>query len=655
MKKRNISHWEKNQYTSALLLFVEALEEGTFHYSFESYRMPALNCHYLCYDIIQTANDIERKVLMDGNFTPLSEEFEQVIKEDIFIKSCINDKDTLLYAKDKNANYYDLSLCDLKTKINRYPEIATFIKDVCEAKNAYLKTLLNLIITNIFTMPYSYENSSLIYVTSRALISDLVNSGYSKEYLYNTIIDYFFNSQKPVKCNEDTVIGFFNCFTFDEHNYQVVFGINKKATHVLKKLNDIEVRKATICEKGLLNLQRADDSVAVFKIETIDPYTAFIHVSNYTNIILALHRINQHESRLFITPKAIVAKQKDDDTYENGKLIYSAINPIRKKGNLSDFHALFDDITLMNNIDMPISFYRAISLHNGAIESKDISNQLLNLWTIIEVLIDTKRDNEDKINTICSTLGAILNRCYIYSCIEQLLTDIRSCSDFDIDAFLSQVETQEQDIDNIEKFTLILSLEKYKDSLLKILSSVEDYPLLEYRIKMYSDHIFDSSKSIYEHLYKHGKRVKWHIMRIYRNRNMIVHNGDYMPYRDIIVENLHYYVDVLIDTLIEYYYTGLLNHASIYKNILSKEASHYALLGISMNKKSKSTTIQLTEENALQLIFNGYNGNMVKKSINRVINEKRKSNNGQLVPKSTNRVSLTSNDSPNSISNQSNI
>src|SRR5699024_599224 len=109
----------------------------------------------------------------------------------------------------------------------------------------------------------------------------------------------------------------------------------------------------------------ADDSVAVFKIETIDPYTAFIHVSNYTNIILALHRINQHESRLFITPKAIVAKQKDDDTYENGKLIYSAINPIRKKGNLSDFHALFDDITLMNNIDMPISFYRAISLHNG--------------------------------------------------------------------------------------------------------------------------------------------------------------------------------------------------------------------------------------------------------------------------------------------------
>ena len=38
MKNRDTSHWEKNQYTPALLLFAEALEEGTFHYSYESYK-----------------------------------------------------------------------------------------------------------------------------------------------------------------------------------------------------------------------------------------------------------------------------------------------------------------------------------------------------------------------------------------------------------------------------------------------------------------------------------------------------------------------------------------------------------------------------------------------------------------------------------------
>ena len=71
------------------MLFVEAFEEGTFNYSYESYRLPALNSHYLCYDVTRTARDIERKVLMDGNFIPVAEEFEQMLKEDVFVKSIL--------------------------------------------------------------------------------------------------------------------------------------------------------------------------------------------------------------------------------------------------------------------------------------------------------------------------------------------------------------------------------------------------------------------------------------------------------------------------------------------------------------------------------------------------------------------------------------
>lgn len=74
---------------------------------------------------------------------------------------------------------------------------------------------------------------------------------------------------------------------------------------------------------------------------------------------------------------------------------------------------------------------------------------------------------------------------------------------------------------------------------------------------------------------------------------MIVHSGSYMPYLSIIIENLHFYVDVLFDTLIEYYHLGLLKHTSIYKDILSKETSYYAKLGINIKstkqkKNSKS-------------------------------------------------------------------
>jgi len=545
MKKRSVSHWERNKYSDGLLLFAESLEEGTFHYSYESYKIPALNCHYLCYDVIQTAKDIERKILMDGNFIPLSEEFEQTLREDIFIKTSFDDKGTLLYIKDKNSNYYDLSASDLKAKINRYPEIATFIKDVCETGNTYLNTLMKLIVSNIFNDSYSYDNSANIYTLTRMLISDLVNSGYSKEYLYSTVINFFFNPQKPVVCSPDTIDDFFNHFTFKKYDYQIVFGINKKASFMFGKLNKITVRKPTNEEKRMLNLQRADDCVAIIELTSIDVNSAFIVAFAYINTILSLHRVNQHESNLFITPKAIVAKKKDDGNYDDGVLTQVSINPMKKKGNSPDLHALFDNITLMNNIDPPSAFYRAIALHNGAIESKDISNQLLNLWTIIEVLIDTKRDNEDRINTICTILGSVLNRCYMYTSIEQLLRDVKACATSDVGDILSQITIDGQELDATEQFALLLSLDKYRELLAELLLLVNEYPLLIYRIRLFSEHILRDSQSIYEYLHRHSKRIQWHIMRIYRNRNMIVHSGSYMPYRDIIVENLHFYVDVL--------------------------------------------------------------------------------------------------------------
>ena len=105
MINKNISHWRRNKYFEGLLLFAQALAEGTFYYSYESYKLPALNSHYLCYDIVHTASDIERKVLMDGNFIPLAEEFEQMLKEDLFIKNKVDNKGTILYSKDKNGDF----------------------------------------------------------------------------------------------------------------------------------------------------------------------------------------------------------------------------------------------------------------------------------------------------------------------------------------------------------------------------------------------------------------------------------------------------------------------------------------------------------------------------------------------------------------------
>lgn len=620
MKKHILTQWERNQYFNGLLLFAQTLEESTFHYSYDSYKLPALNSHFLCYDILYTVRDLENKVLMDGNFVPLSKEFEYAIQNDSFIKTVIDPQDTLLYAKNKNGKYQNLVQEDYKTKIKPYSEIAKYIISISETNNNYLTCLLEQINDNIFTDNFSQENSTAIYNLTRTLVTDLVNSGYSKEYIYATVLDVFFNSNVKVLCHPNTIADFFNRFTFEEKHYQILFGINKKGASIFERLENFTVRKATEEEKKSLNLQKSANCILT-EITALDAHSAFEEATRCLNTYISLHQINQHDSKIFFTQEALVSQQINK-VYDKSILIQTSINPIKKQGNTSNLHAIVDDIYLTKHVQLPSSFYRAIALHSGAINNTAIANQLLNLWTIVEILIETKRDNEDKINTICTILTAVLNRCYMYSNIAQLYKDIKTCTDNNVDSILTKVKSDIENLDMVEKLALLLAVDTYKNERDELINCLADYPLLIYRLNMFSQFIFKDSSSIYDYLQKHEKRIKWHIMRIYRNRNMIVHNGSSLPYRTIIVENLHYYVDVLLDTLIEYYCLGISDHSNIFKDILHKQNNHCRLLGISMEKNGKNSTVLLTKENALRLIFNGYSGNVIKKTITQILDDK---------------------------------
>lgn len=624
MKKREYFHWKKTKYFQGVLLFAQVIEECSFSYSFESYKAPALNCHYLCYDINYTARDIDAKVLMDGNFIPLAEEFEQMLNDDLFIGEIISDRGSILLTKNKKADYYDLSQETLAAKIKNYPELAQFIKDLCENQNNYAQKLLKIICDNIKEENLSQENKSAIYWASRMFVTELINYGYNKQYIYSCVEKMFFDPQKTVNCDISDIVNFFNCFLGNQETYRVVFGVNKKAALLFNQLKNFKVNTPTREEKALFNKYKKGDRVVSVEVGALDPFAAFETAVKHVERIISVHKINQHDSRLYVSNKGCVAQKNNNDEFEASIVIHAPQNLMKRKGNTSDIHAFIQDFVFLDSIEPPKSFFRAVALHNGAIESHDLSNQLLNLWTIVEVLISNKRDNEDRINTICNVLCSVLNRSYMYSCLEQLLHDINNCTDSEmVNDILSKIEPQGELLDSIEKFALLLSLQENATKLEEVLNILDDYPLLVYRIKFYSEEVFQTSKTIYDFLKRHEKRIRWHIMRIYRNRNMIVHNGSYLPYVDVIAENLHFYVDELLDLLLEYYHIGITDNTSIYKSIEIDEISYYRELGIQTNKsKVKQTEHAITRENALRMIFNGYKGKVVQKAINAAINDR---------------------------------
>lgn len=615
MKKEDYSHIEISPYRKNFILFIETLEEVLFYYSFESYKLPALNSHFLCLDMLQTKRNIDTKSISEGNFIPLSEEFEDTLERDIVLKTYIPEIDVLLKRRNKLGAIVDYRNSELKTKISKYTEAAAYICEVSRSNNIYLTTIYDLLIDNIFAEPSEYNNWNAIYLLTRTLATELVNGGYSAEYITEELKNVFLDREKVVQCEKQILIDFFNRFTFERKSYQVVFGINAETARILKYFKEINVKTPSNDIKKKLNLKHRGDCIVEVIVENVDKHQAANAAYGYINTIIGLHRISQHHKPIYIKPIAQVNEIDEKFVVISTKIIKMRNNILLRANNENQIQSYFFDEQLLNKIDPPETFFRAVSLHNNALDSKEPTNQLLDLWTAVETLIGFRSGDEDKINVVCDILTSILNRTYLYSHITQLHKDIMAVCGKNGEDTLSSIASEEQPVWKLAK---ILSVKDFQKDYDKLYHLCEEYPLLQYRMEYFSKKVFVNSESVYKELVRHKSKLRWHIMRIYRNRNMIVHSGEYMPYLNVILGNLHYYIDAMFDLLIEYYHLEIEHNHNIFYHVQKEEMQYWNCLGLD-DKGKKIVSREIDASNYAEIIFNNYEGNAIKNMVQQAI------------------------------------
>ena len=615
MKKEDYSHIEISPYRKNFILFIETLEEVLFYYSFESYKLPALNSHFLCLDMLQTKHNIDTKSISEGNFIPLSEEFEDTLERDIVLKTYIPEIDVLLKRRNKLGAIVDYRNSELKTKISKYTEAAAYICEISRSNNIYLTTIYDLLIDNIFAETSEYNNWNAIYLLTRTLATELVNGGYSAEYITEELKNAFLDREKVVQCEEQLLVDFFNRFTFERKSYQVVFGINAETARILKYFKEINVNPPSNDIKKKLNLKHRGDCIVEVVIENVDKHQAANAAYGYINTIIGLHRISQHHKPIYIKPIAQVNEIDEEYIVISTKIIKMGNNILLRANNENQIQSYFFDKQLLNKIDPPETFFRAVSLHNNALDSKEATNQLLDLWTAVETLIGFRSGDEDKINVVCDILTSILNRTYLYSHITQLHKDIMAVCGKNGEDTLSSIAGEEQPVWKLAK---ILSVKDCQEDYDKLYHLCEEYPLLQYRMEYFSKKVFVNSESVYKELVRHKAKLRWHIMRIYRNRNMIVHNGEYMPYLNVILGNLHYYIDAMFDLLIEYYHLEIEHNHNIFYHVQKEEMQYWNCLGLD-DKGKKIVSREIDASNYAEIIFNNYEGNAIKNMVQQAI------------------------------------
>ena len=543
MKRGNLEKWSSISTCNNLLFFSQLVNELLFDYSIPSNRISTLNSHYLCLDALSAIEGIDDHGVPEGTLKPIMEELYSEIKKDpVFSES---DSPADFFVKYQNDRYV---ICNRVADMG-YQELknaAIAINNCYFDDNKYFNQLKRQI-TEIVKANKSSDQQTLFRLT-KSLLTELMNTGYSLRYLY-MMMNRLFWEPKEVICSNDAIDTFFDAFSFRVNDYTVIFKVQKNKIETL-----INFLEGLECSEELPeNIHRADktflqkkrgEAFLVITRKAFDPYDAAERAMHLLETNMSVYRLydhryyyniadadcmicdaeNYYKMGRSIKPVEHTKTPSVKEIAESMNLASDAIQSVAKTGNYSDFTSVLN----------------AIRYHSHSLDSFSEENQLLDLWAIFESVLDiSNKHTSDRIQQVCMYLVPLLKQRYLYSLFKQLSDDIKTYNE-ELFASITENETVESEIvRRICEFTL---LPEHSEKRAEVLEKGKDFPLLAERISYYNEALQTPAK-IHSFVEKHAIRVKWQVMRIYRNRNLIIHNGSSMPYLSLLIENLHSYVD----------------------------------------------------------------------------------------------------------------
>lgn len=597
MKHVDVSHWDFSNMDRGLLFFAQAIEEMLFHYGHDSLKVPALNFRFLCVEIDNSIKRIEDGIVDKGNMRPLFDELKEMFEHDPIVKKLFgSDFNSLFYIKDAEGEIQRNCSDVIKDptsdiSIKRIKRVVRWLLNEMDIGDRYFLELKETISEIIKAVPYSFAEQERLYNLCKILLTDLINCGYSQEYIYQILNDIFYDGSCPVTDIDSTLNAFWECFDFEEKEYIVTLPL--KISFLQKHLRHF--KNVTVKENKAAVFNNSCKWIVEVPVEAMDPQQAHASAIKTINFFASLLQYNNHRSQPYREKSAIVTHKQSGKTYHLRTPI-----PLLERGRVLSDEKNNQEIALMvgNFKFSPKKLVSVIELHSSAICSSGIDNQLLNLWTIIEILVTVERKNNfSKINQICNTITSVLNAQYVVSLIDQLFSDLQHCVP---DVIQAELTSAQHGKNSTEKLVAILVLPELNVQRTNIISALNDYPLLQFRMEYYSK-ICSERDKLKAFLTAHRKRLSWHIMRIYRNRNMIVHDGSYFPYIDIIVQNLHCYVDCLIDTINLYAGKGYRSIEAIYTALQQQEYKYMLLL----DEKDSNKAVKKIDADSLSIVL-GY-------------------------------------------------
>ncbi len=516
---------------SGVKFLAQALDELLYDYSLASYKPRVMGLEGACGEALVLIDQVDAEQIDRSRLEPVLEEIEYIVQSDPVAKSFLE-----FPAKFYTSFSKDVKPGDLRTRIS------LLLNKIDEEQ--YIVALQGKLIDCCV----DDRQKKVIYQTLRRWISALNDAGYSRQYIKSRS-DKFFFSDDVVVLEPADLSKFFDSFSFKVAEFEVAF----VATEIVSQVAGVAERfKAEIFKDGdqlfneLSHMWRdiaQDRRVIRFNnVLAPDVFSARLvaekGLEHLSDLLVLFHHKNKivWDSVAFarsVGGNWILVEQ------QNSSVKRSRDNVPGKAGEKLD--TIFRRLKFSDG-DSISRFVSVVRLHGSALEAVSAEAQLVNIWTAMEVLVH--REFESKLRAVVRLLTPFLIYGYIDSLLHSLAGDIYRWRK---NRFYRIIKIDElKGWRTHHRLAAVLRGGEYEGRRDELYELIENFALLRNRCFQISE-LISSCNSLESALEEHERRVVWQIRRIYRCRNLIVHDGTSPRYLDALTENAHEYLDIFID------------------------------------------------------------------------------------------------------------
>ena len=543
MKFRSLYKFTELENNKNFIFFYQILEEMLFDYTLDTYKPSILNLHSLIEEAFEVINEIEKGNIKQPNISHVLDELVTNLEKD--------------------------EIADEMITISR-KEINTILKDPKRRENyAVIKNTLTIIYNLVNQIDYKKklelkiveliknkkETFKEIRRITRSYITFLIYNGYNSNYIRKEVLNFFGNNNE--KFNDiENILKLFEIFNLKSHNYEVFFiadntlsmciSSHNKDESLLYKYDRNDLPEKIKQDRNFVKIASNENFYSINR-KALDPFSARNKTENSIIELSNLINIFHHKKNILWQKKFIVMDENNSMTIvnESTKSMHKCIDLKKPKAELKlqEFLKSFKLTTDSFN-----KFINSVRLHSIAIHSSSHENQLLNLWISLESLVpaDTKNTDNANIKHIVDSIIPFLNMYYLKSLINKLINDLVRWDLYKVKRLLKDIPGDDLHF----KIINLLSNNNLSEKLKDLIIETKDFYLLNDRLKYFNE-LFLSKEKIANTIINHTERLQWQIRRIYRARNLIVHTGNTPSYTATLIEHIHSYLDIILETLIQ--------------------------------------------------------------------------------------------------------